>query len=268
MASYEGGELPQLGELGGHFADLSKMLGRNGTGVADPGRVLRFAVGAIPHAEHGAFTLVRNRRHPSTIAATGQLPRDVDALQYAAAEGPCLDATERVDMTYVDDLGVDPRWPQFGSRCVSETGIHSMVSVHLVLGGQDHAAMNLYAASPGAFDELDMGMASIFAPFAGLSVQAAVHDRDAANFKTALSSSRQIGTAIGILMARQGITAEQAFDQLRVASNHLNRRLRDLAAEVEYTGKLPGRAGPRRPSSQGAGDPSPGQGSLSSGGSA
>ena len=55
----------------------------------------------------------------------------------------------------------------------------------------------------------------------------------------ALESSREIGTAIGILMARELCTADQAFDLLRVASQHTHRKLRDIAAHVKETGALP-----------------------------
>jgi AmiR/NasT family two-component response regulator len=45
--------------------------------------------------------------------------------------------------------------------------------------------------------------------------------------------------AIGILMARQLVTHEEAFAQLVTVSQHLNRKLRDIAAEVEETGAVP-----------------------------
>jgi AmiR/NasT family two-component response regulator len=44
---------------------------------------------------------------------------------------------------------------------------------------------------------------------------------------------------MGILMANKRQTQEQAFTDLRIASQHLHRKLRDIAAEVIYTGALP-----------------------------
>jgi hypothetical protein len=40
-------------------------------------------------------------------------------------------------------------------------------------------------------------------------------------------------------MARRLVTYEQAFAQLATASQHLNVKLRDIAAEVAETGELP-----------------------------
>jgi signal transduction histidine kinase/DNA-binding response OmpR family regulator len=60
-----------------------------------------------------------------------------------------------------------------------------------------------------------------------------------ANLEVALASNRQIGTAIGILMAAHGVSDDGAFELLRAASQHLHRKLRDIAEHVSYTGALP-----------------------------
>ncbi|SFL55140.1 ATP-binding protein [Geodermatophilus ruber] len=64
-------------------------------------------------------------------------------------------------------------------------------------------------------------------------------DEKAANLRLALESNRRIGTALGILMDQRKISSEGAFDLLREASNRLNRKLRDIAEDVVWTGTLP-----------------------------
>jgi hypothetical protein len=59
-----------------------------------------------------------------------------------------------------------------------------------------------------------------------------------ANLQCALSSNREIGAAMGILMARHQLTATQAFDLLRRTSQHCHRRIVAIAAEVIETGAL------------------------------
>jgi hypothetical protein len=79
-----------------------------------------------------------------------------------------------------------------------------------------------------------------------------------AHLRIALDTSRDIGAATGILMARLGYTREQAFDALRMASNRGNLKLRDIALEVLDTGELPEptpralhpAGSPRRPTGQ------------------
>ena len=60
----------------------------------------------------------------------------------------------------------------------------------------------------------------------------------AANLERALVSNRQIGAAMGILMARLKLTDEQAFDLLRKTSQNRHRKLRDIAEEVTMTGEI------------------------------
>lgn len=61
----------------------------------------------------------------------------------------------------------------------------------------------------------------------------------AANLQRAVSSNRLIGTALGIVMATRKMTAEQAFTVLREKSQTSNRKLREVADEVVFTGDLP-----------------------------
>jgi signal transduction histidine kinase/DNA-binding response OmpR family regulator len=59
-----------------------------------------------------------------------------------------------------------------------------------------------------------------------------------ANLRAALATNRQIGAAVGVIMATEKLTDEQAFERLRAVSQRTHRKLRDLADEVVYTGRL------------------------------
>ncbi|OMH35130.1 hypothetical protein BGP79_02095 [Tersicoccus sp. Bi-70] len=137
------------------------------------------------------------------------------------------------------DLSVESRWPAFASICAEQIGVHSMLSVRLSLSQQNRAALNFYAPKPHVFTDQDVAEAVILAPFAALVVQQQLHEQDVSHDEEALSSSRRIGSAVGILMAQHGVDADHAFEMLRSASQHLNRNLRDIAADVNYTGDLP-----------------------------
>ena len=59
------------------------------------------------------------------------------------------------------------------------------------------------------------------------------------NLEVAVTTNRQIGTAVGILMAEHKINSDEAFELLTTASHTRRRKLRDIAAEVAATGALP-----------------------------
>jgi len=67
----------------------------------------------------------------------------------------------------------------------------------------------------------------------------------------ALLSRDVIGQAKGILMERLHLTSDQAFEELRSASQQQNRKLRDIAALLAETGQWP-IDGPARTSKNGA----------------
>jgi hypothetical protein len=68
--------------------------------------------------------------------------------------------------------------------------------------------------------------------------------REIAELKTAVVSNRNIGAATGILMARHSLTQQQAWDAMREESQRSHRKLRDVAEEVLFTGRLAGRPEP------------------------
>lgn len=61
----------------------------------------------------------------------------------------------------------------------------------------------------------------------------------AAHMEQALTSSRTIGAAIGLLMGSRNIDQDKAFAVLKQASQDSNRKLRELAAELVQSANHP-----------------------------
>ena len=59
-----------------------------------------------------------------------------------------------------------------------------------------------------------------------------------AQLEEALKSSRTIGAAIGIIMGSRRVTERVAFEALRTASSHSNRKLREVAADLVTAANL------------------------------
>lgn len=197
--------------------------------------IVTLAVRTIEGCDLAAVTLVEGRSL-RTAAGTGELPARVDAIQYETGEGPCLDAIREHEVFGSGDLACDPRWPRFSSRAHAETGVTSMLGIRLFAEEDTMGALNLYSMQPKAFAEEALAIGSVFAAHAGVALSSA---REEANLKAAIASRDLIGQAKGILMSTEHITSERAFDELRVASQQLNRKLRDVASEVASTGELP-----------------------------
>jgi hypothetical protein len=205
----------------------------------DAQAVVEQAAEAVPHTIGAGLTLVHGDRPPVSVATTHPLAEQVDAIENEVQEGPCIEALEDDDLIHAPDLANDPRWPRFVERAVAETPARSMFGVRVLLPGGDRGALNFYSDRPFAFTDFDLGVGAVYSALASLVLEAELHRTKAANLERALESSRHIGTAMGILMSRRLITAEQAFEELRLASQRTHRKVREIAAEVTETGTLP-----------------------------
>ncbi len=208
--------------------------------VGDAFEALSTLGAQIPGAEDAGITRVRGGKF-ETIAATSALPPQVDAIQYALSSGPCVDAVLERTTFRTGDLRSDPRWPEFGRRAYEATGVLSMLSVRLYL--EDDAnllvGLNMYSTESDAFDEASELTGILLATHGSLAVASTRARERAANLDVALENRTEIGIGMGVLMAQHKVTREDAFNLLRVASQHTGRKLHDLASEVADTGILP-----------------------------
>lgn len=196
--------------------------------------ILQAAVRLIPGCDEGSVIVVTGRRRVSSTVASGDLPKQLDALQEEFQEGPCLDAVFDHSTVCVPDLASDPRWPRFSGRAV-EAGAGGMLAFQLHVAGDNLGALNLLSRRPGAFDEESQHVGELFATHASVAFAAA--RRQAATTRT-VATRHLIGQAEGILMERHKISAEQAFGLLVQVSQRSNTKLRDVAGWLVRSGEL------------------------------
>jgi GAF domain-containing protein len=197
-------------------------------------QVATFAARAIPGADGAGLTLIEADRS-DTIVKSEQFVHEVDDIQYSLGEGPCISAAATGRTMRSGSLGQDPRWPRFGSR-VASLGVHSVLSLPLLTPDGVVGAMNVYAHAPDAFDDRSEHLGELFAVPAAIAVQnaqiLAQTQRLAANLQGALTNRAVIDQAIGILMSRSGITADEAFERLRTLSQRQHMKVAEIAAGV------------------------------------
>ncbi len=208
--------------------------------------IVSLTVASIEGAEQASISESRNGRL-RTVASTGEMASAGDCLQYEFGHGPCVDALDRsseaLNRTVVyrsDDVGTDDRWPQFGRRAAADVGARSMMSFRLYLDNDPDrvAGLNVYSSRPSAFDASAQTVGTVLATQSARALLTAAARDKAANLAQALDSNREIGTAMGIVMAGHGVTREDAFALLRIASQNTNRKLIEIATEVVDTGVL------------------------------
>ncbi|SDR87695.1 ANTAR domain-containing protein [Actinopolymorpha singaporensis] len=212
-------------------------------GTPYPQAVAEVAVRQIGGAKWASITRASAGRFWTEVA-THETARLADELQYTYASGPCVDAIRDDSVHQLRDVHhAGRRWPDFAKRAGTDLGVGSVASCSMVVlpveDGQAQSSLNVYSDIPKAFDDTAMRYVQTLARY-GEFLALVTDDRYRIHhLRQALASNREIGIAIGMLMARRRVTREQAFDLLRIASQHTNRKLRDIATQVVDTGMLP-----------------------------
>ncbi len=230
------------GDLPRQLGEIARILLAPGTVDQTLQRIVDLSAQAIVNCDDAGLcstALLVGHPHPTSEGVA-----ELDSLQRLLEEGPCFDALAGVDSVYVHDLDGDTTWPNFAPQA-TVAGMRSAMAYRLFAGEETLGALQLYARLPGAFNVTDRAQGLIFATHAGIALslaqtQEAERGRTE-NLELALVSREIIGQAQGILMERERITSEQAFDLLRHASQDLNIKLRDVAQDLVDTGQVPGR---------------------------
>lgn len=234
-----------LTEIESSFTEVAESLfaPRSVQGTLD--RIVQLAVLTVDGCEAAGVLACASAVPAVTLAASGSLAATVHELQIDLGEGPCISAAESGSPVYMSELADDARWPEF-TRAALDARVRAVLAHPL--STENPGALNLYATLPDAFGAHARAQAALFATLARLALDSA-QERAAdlergTNLAEALHTRELIGQAQGILMERERITSQQAFDVLRQASQHLNVKLRQVAATLVETGESP-EHGPR-----------------------
>ena len=132
-------------------------------------------------------------------------------------------------------MATETRWGEY-SRQVVELGVRSIYSSPLIVGDQVIGVLNLYSAQPNGFTEHARTAAAELVTIIVVTITATLRNFGDATLadqlQNALGSRSVIDQAIGILIATQHLSPDDAFAMLRSASQHRNIRLPLIAQEL------------------------------------
>jgi GAF domain-containing protein len=215
----------------GHFLVADRSIGDTLLEVS------RITTKAMPAAEMAGISLLGADGKATTGVFTDEAAPEIDEGQYRSGRGPCLDAWREKRVVRIDDLSdAGDRYPEF-VKAAQAHGIQSTLSLPLIAGDEGLGALNLYASVIGGFSQEDedvgldlAGAAAIVLANAGAYWQAAQLSEQ---LTEAMKSRAVIEQAKGMLMAQTPhLSAEDAFDLLRRASQRENLKLRDIAQRI------------------------------------
>jgi GAF domain-containing protein len=199
-------------------------------------RVSQITTEALPAADMAGISLLGGDGKPTTGIFTDPEAPEIDAAQYASGRGPCLDSWRLGEIVRLDDLDRAEAYPEFVSAARAH-GVQSTLSLPLMAGDDAAGAMNLYSRTAKRFTADDERAGALLAGAAAIVLVNASAYWQATQLSEQLSQAMQsravIEQAKGILMARTSdLTADEAFDLLRKASQRENVKLRDIAQRI------------------------------------
>jgi hypothetical protein len=167
-------------------------------------------------------------------AATDPVARQVDQLQRQVHAGPCVDALLEERPQLAADLSdPDAPWPALRAMVLAATPVRGMLGFQIAVpGGRKLGALNLFTDRAGGFNDAAVHQGSVLAAFCSVALNAAEQGQHARTLREGLESNREIGKAIGLLMAHYRIDDAAAFEILRETSMDLNLKLAVVAQEV------------------------------------
>ncbi|XAS72479.1 GAF and ANTAR domain-containing protein [Micrococcaceae bacterium Sec5.1] len=190
---------------------------------------------SVPGTLGAGVSILDSQARRTSTGFTDSIVEQADFLQYELGQGPCLTAWASEEPVLIEDLGTDPRWPEWRTA-VSSLPIKSVVSAPLIANGHSIGAMKVYASQAFVYDNNTASLMGLFSsPAATLlshiqstetpkriseGLQAALHSRDVVN------------RACGILMERHKITHERALQQLIGDARDKSRTLQEVSAEL------------------------------------
>lgn len=231
-----------LGAAASAFTDLADLVYRGESYDGVYAAICKVAVEVVPGCDHACVTTMRAGERPGCHGATDDVARLVDELEWQTGEGPCLDAIRSDRFEWDPDITRDSAWPDLAARALRETPVRGMIGYRLLAGERKVGALNLFSDTPGEFTEESADMGAIVASFASVAITAAGRQEAADTLRAGLESNREIGKAVGLIMATHGTTDAQAFATLRDASSRLNVRIAELARQAvgDHHGRIAG----------------------------
>ena len=223
-------------ELSSTFGALAAIVYADESFESVAATLCRAAVELVDGCDHASL-MERRQGRAVTAAASDEVAGTCDALERASGEGPCLDALDedQPHQHFCPDLEEGCGWPTLGERLLAETPVRGLAGFRLRDDGTKVGALNIFSDEAGRLTEHSLHQATLLTAFASVSLAALHRGQEATTLRQGLDSNREIGKAVGLLMAMHDLDQDAAFAMLSRVSQEMNLKLVEVAARVVRT---------------------------------
>jgi hypothetical protein len=202
-----------------------------------PVRLCAACLSALPVSGAGVALMTTDGPSGIVLAVTDVRARQLEELQFALGEGPCVDASNGGRPVLEPDLveAGSPRWPRFGAA-VLDAGVRAIFAFPLRVGAIRVGVLDLYRDLPGQLSTADLAEAQAFADAATelvLHLQDHAGNEDvAAALAGSVDNRAVVHQATGMIAIQLGITLAEALLTLRAHAYATKRVVSAVATDV------------------------------------
>ncbi|MGX7678862.1 ANTAR domain-containing protein [Jatrophihabitans sp. DSM 45814] len=170
-----------------------------------------------------------------SVAVSDDRFRHLEEIQLAHDEGPCIAAYDDKQLICVEDLEKDDRWPHFGPAAV-DRGVRAVLASPIPFNQQAIGVVGVVSQDSRPWSPEGELALLAFTDLAALLIASMLRAEEKSELATqlqgALDSRAVIEQAKGVLIGQHGISARQAYEQLRDRSRRERQKLSLVAAGV------------------------------------
>jgi len=218
-------------------AEILSTLAYDGGPDSLPAQLCTACLAALPVSGVGAALMTADGPSGVVLAATDERARELEELQFALGEGPCVEASGGGRPVLEPDLVAagSPRWPRFGAAAI-EAGVGAVFAFPLRVGAIRVGVLDLYRDAPGSLTTPDLGEALAFADAATVVVlHLQDHDGDdgaGSPLTGPIDRRAEVHQATGMITIQLGISLVEALLRLRAHAYASGRTVSAVAADV------------------------------------
>ncbi|MFJ8823717.1 ANTAR domain-containing protein [Streptomyces sp. NPDC102467] len=180
----------------------------------------RLAVHVVPGVDHAGIVTVGRDLVPDSVTWSDEVARSAQALTGMPGHRAFWERLWAAPVAALADTAAG------NGSGLSALGVRSVLALRLRTDRNRLTALVLYGRKPGGHDEASLRVGRMLAAHVSVAHDSATVQEQ---LTEAMRTRDLIGQATGLLMAREGVDAAEAFAHLVRASQQQNVKLRELA---------------------------------------
>jgi GAF domain-containing protein len=175
-----------------------------------------------------------------SVADSDERIGHLEELQIDHGEGPCIDAFDDKELIHAADLGSEKRWPAFSPAAV-DRGLRAVLASPIPYNQMAIGVVTVFSTRVHPWSpEGELALVA-FTDLAALTIANTMQSEQrgelADQLQRALDARVVIEQAKGALVARDGVSPGEAFEQMRRRARAERRRVVEIAREIMITAR-------------------------------